>query len=466
MKTINFKICRTLTDEESAGFEIVKKLQEKKFTTYWAGGAVRDLLLGLPIHDIDIATSAKPDEVKEIFPDSYDRGKSFGVVAVRVGDMEFEIATFRKDVGIADHRRPEEVEFSEPEEDAKRRDFTVNGIFYDPISETIIDYVDGLTDIKRRQIRFIGEAQERINEDYLRLMRAARFSARLDFNLEKNTKTAVMKNASKIIEISAERLRDETGKMLLLNNRHKALELMDELGLLQEILPEIVQLKAVRQPVEFHSEGDVWNHTLLALNNIGETDNEELVWACLLHDSAKPETIGFRAEKNKTSITFFDHDIKSARKAEEILARFRFSHQFINRVTWAISQHMRIVHAFTGMSERKQKKLFVDANIDLLLDLTKADLSASIRPNGKADMTLYKNALKLRKKFELESSEEEKNQIKKFDLVDGKDIMEKMRIPAGPEVGRIKNELERAYLDGKINTKDEALKLLGKLRCI
>lgn len=467
MEKIKFEIIRDLTAEEAAGFEIVKILQENKYTAYWAGGAVRDLLLNLPIHDIDIATNARPDEIKKLFPNSYDRGKAYGVVAVKyeftpTAGGEFEIATFRKDIGVGDHRRPEEVEFTEAQEDAHRRDFTINGIFYDPITEEIIDYVDGLTDIKRRQIRFIGNPEERIDEDYLRLMRAARFAARLNFGLEKQTKTAIMANAAKIKDISLERLRDETSKMLLLNNRKKALQLMDELGLLSEILPEIVELKSVPQPSEYHTEGDVWTHTLLALDNIGETDSEELVWCVLLHDTAKPETIGFRAEKNKTSITFFDHDVKSAKKAEIILNRFRFSHQFIHKVTWAISQHMRIVHAFTGMSDRKTKKLFIDENINLLLSLTKADLSASLRPNGRPDMTLYKNALALREKFDKESSEEEKRQVKKFDLVTGTDIMKYLHLEAGPEIGKIKSELEKAYLDEKINTKTEALALLDK----
>lgn len=464
MKTIDFKIKRKLTDEEAAGFEIVKKLQENGFTAYWAGGAVRDLLLDLPIHDIDIATSAKPAEVKDIFPDSYDRGQAFGVVAVRIGDHEFEIATFRKDLGIADHRRPQDVQFAEPEEDALRRDFTINGLFFDPINDKIIDYIGGLDDLREKTIRFIGSPDERIDEDYLRLIRAVRFSIRLDFSLDSVSRQAIEKNFTKITQISSERLRDEMSKILLNKNRVEALTLLSKLGLLKEILPEIDALKNVPQPPEFHTEGDVWIHTLLALKNIGETESEELVWAVLLHDSAKPETIGHRDKEGKTSITFFDHDIQSAKKAQLILERFRFSHHFINKVYWAISQHMRIVHAFTGMSERKQKQLFLNENIDLLLGLTKADLSASIRPNNQADMALYENALELRDKFEKESSEEEKNQIKKFDLIDGNEIISRLKIKAGPKVGQVKSELEKAYLDGRINTKDDALKMLENFK--
>lgn len=464
MEKIQFKIERKLTDDESAAFSVVKKSQTAGFETYWAGGVVRDLLLGVQTHDIDIATAAKPDEIKKIFPNSYDRGKSFGVVAVKVGEMEFEVATFREDIGGLDHRHPEKVKFTSAEHDAKRRDFTINGLFYNPITEEIIDYVEGLTDIRRKQIRFVGEPNKRLDEDYLRMLRAVRFASRFDFAIATSSKEAIYKTAANIKEISIERIREELSKILLNENRAKVVEELIELGLAKQILPEILKLKNVPQPKEFHGEGDVLNHTLLALTNIGETRDEELVWAVLLHDIAKPETIGFRAEKNKTSITFFDHDVQSANKAEEILTRFKFSHHFIDNVTWAIRQHMRIVHAFTGMSERKQKKLFVNNNIQLLLDLTQADLSASLRLNGRADMKMYQDAVELKDKFEKESSEEEKTQVKKFNLVTGNDIMKILNLPASPEIGKIKNDLEQAYLDGKISSKTDALEMLEKYR--
>ena len=464
MEKIQFKIDRALTNEELAAFDIVKNLQTQGLETYIAGGAVRDMILNKDIHDIDIASAARPDEIKKIFPDSYDRGKNFGVVAVKVGGFEFEVATFRQDVGVADHRHPEKVLFSSAEEDAKRRDFTINGLFYDPIKEEIIDFVEGLTDIKRKQIKFIGEAETRLNEDYLRILRAVRFAVRLDFKIEEKSREEIIKNVANLQDISIERIREELSKMLLLENRVEAIALLDELQIIGQILPELKTLMRVPQPKEFHGEGDCFVHTMLALKNIGQTNSEELVWTVLLHDIAKPETIGYRAEKNKIKITFFDHDVKSAEKAEEILTRFRFSRHFISNVCWAIGQHMRIVHAFTGMSERKQKKLFMDPNIELLLNLTKADLSASLRPNGEPDMKLYRDALELRAKFEAESSDEEKRQMKKFDLVGGNDIIEILNISAGPEVGKIKSALEQAYLDGKINTRAEAIEMMEKFR--
>lgn len=464
MENLIYKIDRALTDEESVAFGIVKTLQEAEFETYIAGGAVRDLILGADTHDIDIATAARPDDIKKIFADAYDRGKSFGVVAVKIDKHEFEVATFREDIGVSDHRHPESVKFTSSLKDAQRRDFTINGMFYNPVSAELIDYVDGLRDIKRKLIRFIGNPEDRLNEDYLRMLRAVRFSVRFDFKIEQESRLAIEKLAHNIGAISMERIREEIGKMLLSDNRVQAIELMDNFGLINEILPELKVMKNVPQPREFHAEGDVWTHVMLALNNIGQTNSEELVWCVLLHDIAKPETIGYRAEKNKTSITFFDHDVQSAEKAEEILEHFRFSSHFIKNVCWAIRQHMRIVHAFTGMSERKQKKLFVDPNIELLLDLTKADLSASLRPTHVPDMKMYQDALALRIKFEKESTEEEKNQVKNFDLVTGVDIMKILKIPAGPEVGEIKDKLEQAYLDGKINTREDALNAMEKYR--
>ena len=474
MNKISFNIERELTEEEKQAVEIVKTLQEKGFEAYFAGGAVRDEILGIPAHDIDIATSAKPEEVQKIFPGARGQGKAFGVVVVKSEKStstkggEFEVATFRSDIGIADHRRPIKIEYTTAEEDAQRRDFTINGLFYDPVKFEIIDYVEGIKDLKRKIIRFIGKPEERIEEDYLRMLRAVRFAAKYNFKLEAKSKKAVKENTDKIIEISAERIRDEVSKSLQIKNRDQSILLWLELGLLDKILPELKATKNVSQPVEFHGEGDVWTHTLLALKNIGNPPDggpsEELVGAVLLHDIAKPETIGYRSKIGKTSITFFDHDVRSAEKAKAILERLKFSHHFIEAVFWAISQHMRIINAFSGMSERKQKKLFSDPHIKLLLDLTKADLSASLRPIGKPDMKMYEDALALHKKFEKETSEEEKHQVKKFDLITGNDIMKELKLEPGPEVGKIKTEIEKAYLDGKINSRADAIKMLEKYK--
>ena len=434
-------------------------LKKSGFEAHFAGGAVRDELMGHAAHDIDIATSAKPTDIEKLFSKSYDRGKQFGVMALVVGNFEFEIATFRNDIGIADHRRPEKVEFTTAKKDAERRDFTINGLFYDPEKSEIIDYVGGVEDLEKKRLRFVSSADDRINEDYLRLLRAVRFSARFDFPIGKEGREAIKKNAADIKDVSIERIRDELTKMLVDKNRVKAIELMDEFGLLTQILPELLKLKKVTQPPEFHSEGDVWDHTMLALQQLPDKCPEELAWTVLLHDIAKPETQGFR-EHPKSKITFFEHDVLSAEKTEEILKRFKFSNEFIEKVCWSISQHMRIIHAFGNMSDRKKQKLFSDPNIDLLLNHTRADLLASIRKNGKADLTMYENAIKLRDEVAKKVSEEEKIQVKKFSLITGKDIIDILKITPGPKVGEIKTKIEQAYLDGKISSRKEAIKMI------
>lgn len=456
---IDFKIEHKLSEEESAAFGLVNKLQSEGFETYVAGGAVRDELMNHPAHDIDIATAAKPEDLEKIFPNTYERGRKFGVMAVRSGDFEFEVATFRSDIGIADHRRPEKVEFCSAEEDAKRRDFTINGLFYDSQKEKIIDYVGGVEDLKNKIIRFIGEPKERIDEDYLRMLRAVRFSNRFDFTLDKKGEEAIRKNASKIKEISAERIREELTNILVNKNRVSALKQLENLGLLKEVLPEVLAMKGVEQSPEFHSEGDVWDHTMLALQKM-EEPNTELSWAVLLHDVGKPQTYGERDVPGRPKITFFEHDTKSAEMAEKILGRLKFSNEFISAVSWAITQHMRIVNAFRGMSERKQKHLFTHPHIGLLLDLTKYDLGSSLRPGDKVDLKMYEDAVKKKDQFEKEAESEEKNQIKKFTLITGRDIMEILKIEAGPEIGKIKEKIENAFFDGKISTRDEALKMI------
>lgn len=459
---IDFKIHQKITPLEEAAFEVVKILQENNFETYIAGGAVRDLFLERELHDIDIATAAKPEEVKKIFPRSYDRGKAFGVVAVENKDFEFEVATFRNDIGISDHRRPVTVEFTTAEQDALRRDFTINALFFDPIKSEIIDYTNGMADLENKIVRFVGEPKQRIEEDYLRMLRAVRFVCRLGFELDTKAEEEITKNAAKITAISIERIREELTIIIFDQNRREALIYLESLGLLEVIFPELIALKGVAQPPEFHSEGDVWTHTLMAMASL-KAPSAELAWTVLLHDIAKPQTQGFR-EHPKSKITFFEHDIQSAEMTRKILERFKFSNTFVESAVWAISQHMRIVNAFCGMSERKQKKLFTHPHIQLLLDLTKADLGASIRPDGQSENKMYFEAVKKKEQFEKEVENTEKQQVKKFTLINGSDIMTVLKIPAGPQVGKIKTKIEEAFLDEKITTRQEALEMIKDLK--
>lgn len=459
-KMIKFQINRQLTVEEAAAFKIVSKLQNAGFESYIAGGAVRDLYLGNSLHDIDIATSAKPEEVKKIFPLSREQGKAFGVVVIKNGEFEFEVATFRNDIGIADHRRPKKVEFTTAENDAGRRDFTINALFYDPTKSQIIDYVGGRKDLENQIVRFVGVPGFRIDEDYLRMLRAIRFTHRFDFALDDESAKAIKENAHKIKEISAERIRDELTAIITGENREQALMQMESLNLLGALIPEVVLLRNVKQPPEFHSEGDVWIHTLLAMKSL-EKPSAELAWTVLLHDVGKPSTVGYRDIPGKTKITFFEHEDTSVKMAGEILNKLKFSNEFIDASTWSISQHMRIIHAFRGMAERKQKKLFTHPHIGLLLDLTKADLGASLRSDHKADLSMYKDAVEKRKQFEAQAIDEEKNQVKKFTLITGEDIMQILKIEPGPKVGEVKAKIEEAYLNGKISTRQEALEMIS-----
>lgn len=465
-KIYEFKIARPLSNEEKQAVNIFNMLKKAGFEAYFAGGAVRDELMGIPASDIDIATSARPEEIKKLFPKSFDRGKQFGVMALVIDEKyakhAFEIATFRSDIGIFDHRHPKEVKFTTAEEDAKRRDFTINALFYDPEKQQIIDFVGGVEDLEKKILKFVGSLEDRINEDYLRMLRAVRFSARFDFTIEEEGREAIKKNALNIKKVSAERIRDELTKMLIDKNRVKAIELMDELGLLAQILPEILKLKNVAQPPEFHSEGDVWVHTLLALQNLPDDCSAEVSWAVLLHDIAKPQTQAFR-EHPKSKITFFEHDVQSAKQAEEILKRLKFSNEFIEAVSWSIAQHMRIIHAFGNMSERKKEKLFLNPNIETLLEQTRVDLLASQKPDGSTDLSMYKEAVKLKEHLE-KMPPKEKEQVKKFDLISGRDIMEILKIPSGPKVGEIKGKIEEAFLEGKISNRDEALEMIEELK--
>lgn len=458
METLNLKIERPLSEEEKIASEILLTLQKAGYESYFVGGGVRDELMGNPTRDIDLATQAKPEEIERLFSCVYDRGKKFGVMAVQSGEYEFEVATFRNDIGILDHRRPEKVEFTSAENDAKRRDFTINGLFYDPEKSQIFDWVGGLRDLKDKIIRFIGDPEKRIAEDYLRMLRAVRFANRFNFSLEEKSKEAIIKNAPKIKEVSVERIAQELTKMLVDKNRVKSLEMLFDLKLLAQILPEIEELKGVQQPVEFHSEGDVWTHTLLALEKLNNP-SPELVWTVLFHDIGKPQTQGFR-DHPKSKITFFEHDVISAEMAEKILKRLKFSNDFIDGCVWAISQHMRIIHAFSGMSERKQLKLFTHPHIDLLLNLTQVDLGSSIRPSGQPEMKMYEDAIQKRHNFQKQKETTEKNQVKKFTLITGNDIINILKIPAGPKVGEIKTKIEEKFLEGKISTRDEALKMI------
>ncbi len=347
---------------------IVKTLRDNGYEAYFVGGCVRDMVLAeqsgkgqevkgqkeiltshVPSPDIDIATSAKPDDVESLFKRTVPVGKQFGVMLVIMDGEEFEVATFRSDGEYIDGRRPRDVHFSNAKEDVRRRDFTINGLFYDPTTDTIIDYVDGRKDLEKGIIRAIGDPEKRFDEDKLRILRAIRFSSRFGFSIEKRTYQAIAQFVPDIEQVSMERIRDELVKMLIGPRPYQALAMMDEVGLLEVLLPEITAMKGVEQNPKFHPEGDVFVHTMKMMQELKGT-SPVLALACLLHDVGKPKT-----HDPETLKTTFHADV-GARITETILRRFKFSTFIIEKVSWCVKNHMNFMHV-QKMREGKLKRL-------------------------------------------------------------------------------------------------------------
>src|SRR3989440_12060876 len=303
---------------EKTAREIAAHLRESGHIAYFAGGCVRDIVRGQTPKDFDIATDAKPENVQKLFPRTYAVGAHFGVILVLEDGFQFEVATFRSDEAYIDGRHPSAVQFSSPEEDARRRDFTINGIFLDPASNKVIDLVGGQADIGAKLVRAIGEPAQRFAEDRLRMLRAVRFATALDYRIDKRTWDALVASASSINQISAERIRDEVVRIFLSSNRVRGWDLLDASGLMSAILPELQAMKGVLQPEQFHPEGDVFVHTRLMLSLLRETVSIPLVFAVLFHDVAKPVT----ATMDKTGrIRFNEHDRIGAEMTEAIMRR-------------------------------------------------------------------------------------------------------------------------------------------------
>src|SRR5882724_8040101 len=288
--TINAMKDRSLSPMEKTAREIATRLRESGHIAYFAGGCVRDIVRGQTPKDFDIATDAKPETVQQIFSRTYAVGAHFGVIIVLENGFQFEVATFRSDEAYIDGRHPSAVHFSSPEEDAQRRDFTINGMFYDPVAEKVIDFVGGHADIDAKLVRAIRDPAQRFAEDRLRMLRAVRFAMALDYEIDKTTWDALVINAPSINQISAERIRDELVRIFLSPNRVRGWDLLDSSGLMRAILPELEAMKGVLQPEQFHPEGDVFVHTRLMLQLLPETVSVPLVFAVLFHDVAKPVT--------------------------------------------------------------------------------------------------------------------------------------------------------------------------------
>lgn len=422
---------------------IVRTLRQKGHTALMAGGCVRDILMRRRPQDYDIVTSARPEQVRELFENTIPVGEKFGVVLVRSGGVEFEVATFRSDEEYKDGRHPEGVRYADERADAQRRDFTVNGMFYEPVEGKVIDLVGGEDDINNRVIRAIGNPEARFNEDYLRMLRAVRFSIALEFNIEPHTLKALQNNAAKITQISPERIREELEKIIVHPTRTSALKMLDDTGLLGAILPEVTAGKGVRQGRRLHPEGDVWEHTLLAMSLL-ENPSFELAMAVLLHDVGKPVTADPGAER-----LFPEHERVGEEIARKIAERLRLSKRETEIIGFLVRHHMMLKDV-TGMRKSTLKRLLGHDLFPQIAELHRIDALASNK-----DLSNYDFAMAAKKSLSQEA-------LKPKPLLTGNDLAA-VGVQPGPKMGAILKRLYTAQLDEQISTREEALEMAARL---
>ena len=478
----------TTTREFEAALQIVETLRGRGYESYLAGGCVRDLLLGREPADYDVATSATPDVVLELFPRTFAVGAHFGVVLVapevavaQAEDARFitEVATFRSDLAYSDGRHPDAVRYTKTaEEDVERRDFTINGLLldvtkltylnagsstsraaedaarfaqddnarevYGDVRSAVIDYVGGLADLDAGVVRAIGRAELRFGEDHLRMLRGVRFAARFGFELEAETKCAMQALAPRIHAVSRERVRDELTRMLTEGHARRAFELLDETGLLNEVLPEVARMKGVEQPPQFHPEGDVWTHTLLLLEQLEPECSMTLAWGALLHDVGKPPT--FRRAPDR--IRFDGHAEMGVAVGAEICRRFRFSNEDTRQVLDLIENHMRFMDA-QRMKASTLKRFFRLVRFEEHLALHRMDCLA-----GSANLEHWEF---VHERFRSMSDEV----VRPKPLIAGRELIAAGYAP-GAQFREMLRVAEDAQLEGTVATAEEALKLVRK----
>lgn len=427
------------TSAEHLAREIAARLRERGCRAYLVGGCVRDLLLGRKPKDFDVATDAPPDQILRLFPDAKPVGAHFGVLLVSRHGAQVEVATFRSEDSYADGRRPGRVQFeTDPSKDVLRRDFTINGLLQDPATGEVLDFVGGRQDLQARLIRTIGEPETRFREDHLRLLRAVRFAAVLGFELESETWKAIQRLAPWILRIAPERIREELCRLLTEGEARRGMELMDESGLLVQILPEVAAMKGVPQPPEYHPEGDVWTHTLLMLGLLPEEPSLTLALGVLLHDVGKPPT--FRVAER---IRFDGHDALGAQMVGQILRRLRFPNEQVERVQSLVADHLRFKD-IQQMRDSTLKRFLRQPHFDELLELHRLDCLAS-----HGSLENYEFALR-----KLHESPPER--LRPPRLVTGDDLIGLGYSP-GPIFKRILSAVEDAQLEGRLQTREQAL---------
>ena len=440
------KVIKLKPDNSSLYIEakkIVELLRSKGKKAFIVGGSVRDTLLGFEPKEYDITTSATPEEVCSYFKNTVEVGASFGVIIVLVDGVKFEVATFRKEESYSDGRHPDEVQYStEESDDVIRRDFTINGLLYDPEKEQVIDYVDGLADLEKKVIRTIGDPVDRFREDKLRMMRAVRFSCRLDYEIDEPTDKALKEHAEAILEVSTERLRDELIAIITQNNPGKGLMALTNYGLLRHIMPEIEIMKGVEQPPQFHPEGDVFVHTCLVLDKMYENSDgnvsPELALSGLLHDVGKPPTFTV-----SDRIRFNGHDRVGAAMSKKICRKLKLSNKQIQRIESLVREHLKFKDVF-NMRDSTFKRFVAMDYFDDHMALHKADCEASHGMMGAYEFIINKR------------SEFTEDQIKPEPLINGDDLI-RLGFKPGPIFSKILNSVEEMQLEGNITNKDQAI---------
>ncbi|MCK4299112.1 MAG: CCA tRNA nucleotidyltransferase [Planctomycetes bacterium] len=433
---------KTETSARALATEVVRRLRRAGHEAYLAGGCVRDMLLGREPSDYDVATGARPEEVERLFARTVAVGEAFGVVLVRVDEHEFHVATFRVEGPYSDGRRPDSVRFAGAREDVLRRDFTVNGLLYDPLEEEVLDWVGGRADLKARVIRAIGDPGERFGEDYLRLLRAVRFATQLAFRIERETRAAIKELAPKARQVSGERTREELRRLLVARRRKSGLRLMDAVGLLDVLLPEVTAGKGVLQG-GLHPEGDVFEHTLLSVAKL-RRPRWPLVLAVLLHDVGKPATLVRRPH-----VTFYGHEEVGEQMARKVCARLKMSRRERESVAWLVRNHLRLLDA-PKMRRGRLRQFLAHPLLDDLCELFRADALASSR-----DLTAYDFVVAAKKDLGEEPA-------LPAPLLTGTDLLS-MGLAEGPLIGELLRRVQEEQLEESITTKQEALALARRL---
>ena len=432
-----------------AALELARRLTAAGHEALFAGGCVRDRLLGLPPKDYDIATSALPAQVMELFPGSNEVGAHFGVVIAKLGGHHVEIATFRTDGSYRDGRRPETVTFATPQEDAQRRDFTINGLFENPATGEVIDFVDGLTDLRAGVVRAIGDPVARFTEDGLRLLRAVRFATTLGFAIDPATNTALQQCAPLLDRISPERIRDEFSKILTSPRRRAGLEHLVDTDLIRHFIPEVLPMIGCAQPPEWHPEGDVYTHTRIMLDMLAPAAPLELCLAVLLHDIAKPLCRSIDDDSGR--IRFNGHDTMGADMTEAILRRLRYPNHTITAVVPMVARHMQFMNV-QKMRVAKLKRFMAEPTFAHEMELHRVDCASS---NGFTDNYEF---------LQSQAAAFAAQPLIPPPLVTGSDLI-RLGLQPGPRFKKILDAIQTEQLEGNILTREaalDALQLLAK----